>query len=437
MTLHQIITTGDETPSSRSAPTLQTTPQNDLMPPAGTWDAIFRAHRWVLWRDGATYESLWEASQAHRDVVWRDARHVIAAGVDKDPDPGAPANLHPAWFVHALRNAHSPAQLTSVVTGLERLWMRRPADFVAWAAQLVAVTTLQEDKVAVAALTGPEGLQDEGLLYEVVLAEVQKHDDTWEGLAPPPSVRLAAMLDYHLREKPLAWEISHAGHWAFWQEFITHRRACWDSWMHSMPPAKPAFRVVMVPGESIPDRRYINDSAAEHPSRERALNAVAALRWHAAACPADSVVVVVLSGGQVRSERSEASFMATALRDPSSWGGEPMPSQLHLIEDGMSRHTSNNLRASAQLAMRLGLDNFWVQTTWDQAYFSLLTDWRERYRTETTWGLSAAERAQLDLIRPMVRRPCGPGANQNAGRARYGTLRSMVFVPAIGDALNP
>ncbi len=200
-------------------------------------------------------------------------------------------------------------------------------------------------------------------------------------------------------------------------------------------PSRPAWRLILVPGKSRTNEAELDNEAAEETSLDRAVRAKEWIKWHLEACPADEVLVVLASGGQVRSVDAEAEYIGDVFRNKDTWGGE-MPSNLVVVEDGLSRHTSNNLRAAAQLSLRLGLRGFWVKTGGGHAT-AMLTGMLRRYRRETTWGLPAGERRELALIAPMGRRPCGPGTDSGDGQLLYGELQAMVFVPAVGDALNP
>ena len=399
-------------------------------PPGDPFDVVFKQHKWALRRPARMYEMLWRESVSRRDEVWRNTLLWIARHTGPTATPEAPSNTHPALFVHALRTATSDTELRRVVHGLEETYTHAQAHFVGWAALLVSTLKVESDSVAKAALTAT----DRGLLYEIVLDELQKADGLWTGPPPGPSVRVAAMLHEVLVHQPFRWTIPDEKQRAAWKNYVTLWRRYHAEW--EMPRQyDDVYRVLLVPGESTNESRKPDDSAAVETSKARAENAVGTIRWHLDQCPHDKTLIVLVSGGQVRSASAEAEIMAAVLNKPTTWGGA-VPDRLEVVQDGLARHTSNNLRSAAQIALRSGLAGFWVQTGMNHALYAL-TGWKTRYLRETTWGLSQADRDRLAHVKPMVRRPCGPGANPAGGRARYQELRSLVFVPAIGDALNP
>ncbi len=436
---------GDETPAAstprqprrvergRSGPPFDPFGQlhdSPLRLPSNPWDPVFIAHR-APPRSAAFYETLWQESQARRDEIWTEARKIIFQSVKDGAAVNAPVDLHPYSYVLALRACESAAESAAVLAWLERIYVEQPGKFSSWVTHLIGVTRVQDD------LTLEEVFQfgDEGLLYEVVLGELRSQDDKWKPSQPLPSVRFAAMLNSHLQEWPLLVFSPRGAKWGFRERYVARWRRYFEDWMLYQAPARPAWRLLLVPGKSRTNEAHIDDKSAEDSSVTRAVEAVDRISWHLEACPADKVLVVLVSGGQVRSETAEADYMGDILRDPKTWNGA-VPSNLVIVEDALSRHTSNNLRAAAQLSLRLGLRGFWVKTGVGHAT-ATLTGMLGRYRDETTWGLPASERRLLKLIAPMVRRACGPGTDSADGQLRYGELQAMVFVPAVGDALNP
>ncbi len=399
--------------------------------PADDWDPVFGAHRWILPRE-ALYESLWQESQARRDEIWARARAAIAASVRTKPPQREPPSLHPMAFVYSLRAATTLAEREATMAWLEAVAIQTPEAFGQWLVAVVSVTDVLDDKPAEDWLR----LGDRGLLYEVILGELRVQDAKWPASPPLPSVRFAALLNAQLQEQPLLVFGPLGARWGFWEKFVTRWRGYFEGWMLHQRPSKPVGRLLLVPGESRADAEHMDDENAKDSSVKRAVDAVPAIRDHLAKCPEGTVLVVLVSGGQVRSETAEAEFMADILRDPRTWGG-PVPDGVVIMEDGLSRHTSNNLRAAGQLAMRFGLAGFWVQTSGVHATTSLGCGWWGRYQKETTWGLPAASRARLAQIAPMVIPLTGPRISLGRGRARCQDLRAMVFVPAVGDALNP
>lgn len=405
-------------------------PHVRIVKPKGTYDVVSAAHRWLLPRGVDRYGALYSESFSWTDEIWRDTRNIIHTS--GGGDPAHLSTSHPSAFVQELRKETDFAGVKAVLAHLEALFRAAPASFVMWCARLVGVTKVEDEPTARQYLLPT----DKGLLYEIVLDELRRADDLWDEDSPRPSIRLAAMLRWHLIDEHLNHKFPNQGLWSYWEMFTKAWRANDQDTMLWAPPPEPVFRVVMVPGQSNTDFRFQQPEAAKE-SRERATGAMENLVWHDAGCPDDEVVLVLLSGGQVRSPASEAEVMARVLSDPAEWPDKVIPSKLRFVRDGLSRHTSNNLRAAGRAALRVGLSNFWVQTDLWHAQFVLYTPWRKRYEDETSWGLSRAERNRLKHIVPMIRRGCGPGVNPIGGRARFHDVMARVFTPAIGDALNP
>lgn len=404
---------------------------SSIDPPEDPWDPVFKAHRWLRHR-ADTSEALWQESQARRDEIWALARARIVESVRRRPQQTPPPDPHPMAFVHSLRRCETVAEREAVMAWLEALFVNEPSAFNEWLAQVVHATSVHEDREA-EAWRRPG---DRDLMYEVLLGELRVQDARWFVPQPLPSVRFAAMLNYQLQEQPLVLVTPLGAKWRFWEQFVTHWRACFDRWMLHQRPTRPVGRLLLVPGESRSEAGHMADENAEESSFKRAMGAVEPIREHLAACPPDTVLVVLVSGGQVRSYQPESEWMANALRDPQTWKG-PVPDRLVVMEDGLSRHTSNNLRAAAQLALRFGLKEFWIQTGVGHASTSLQPGWWSRYRRETTWGLQVEARNRLAFIAPMMIPTCGDHTAPTLGRMRAQDLRSLVFLPAIGDALNP
>jgi len=407
-----------------------------LGPPGRDYDVLYRAHRDLRLRTRCS-EELWEASHARRDEVWARARALAESRNPAAPDLADVANQYlryPVWFVKALRDAKTSVEIERVLAKLEGLHVHDAQGFAIWAARLIDTVEAQKVKGADQALTAGEN----GLLYEIALEELQKADGRWSGAAPLPSVRVAALLRYHLEEAPILKLPDAAGLSASrWAAAVALWRRYDEAWALQQLPQQPVFRLVLVPGLSGADHVKRNDASALVGSRGRADRAVKELMRHLDDCPDGECVAVLASGGPVRSQSSEADIIASALQNPATWPGGVVPSQLVGLRDDLSRHTSNNLRAAGQMALRLGLRGFRVVTSPGHALSSLQTAWLKRYRREARWGLSPRERNLMAPLAPMVRQGCGPGSTPGEGRVVFGEVMPSVFIPAIGDALNP
>jgi hypothetical protein len=427
--------TGEEAPAGPPLSPPELLPFDELhssviSPPRDKWLPIFRAHRRNSLRPASRYETLWQESQGRRDEIWAAARGVIYDSVNRDPTTRAPDRpADPTSFADALRDSGSQRKREEVMSWLQGLFAKDPVEFGLWVTRLVSTTNAQDT------LGGAAEPEDTGLLYEFVLEELQRQDRKWPTPQPLPSVRFASMLNSYLQERPFLSK-THPGLAGKHPDlFVVRWRRYFEQWMLYQRPSMPVFRLLLVPGRSKLDGTRLDDEAADAFSRARALSAVPTISDHLKACPPGMVVVVLVSGGMVRSQQAEAEFMGDVLRDGLTWG-DRIPSNMVVVEDGLSRHTTNNLRAAAQLALRLGLSDFWVQSSEGHAA-SMGAGLLCRYRQEAAWGLSLPARHALSHIAPMVRRRSGEGTETLNGRERFSQLRPMVFVPAVGDALNP
>ena len=403
---------------------------SDIVPPTDPWDAVFGAHRWLLPRPPRLYDELWEATVGRRDEIWAAALATIESEAPPAPSVSAPDMLDPMWFVHDLRRCRTRGEMRAVFRRLEGLWLHERDWFAAWVAQLVYEHEVQSLGPRYGA-HDPRRSTDRGLLYEILLRQLRRVDRHVRG-HPRLSVRFAAMLDAFLRgPSPWGWfeRLTLDPIRRYLYEFTARWKGYREDCDLVQLPRRPVFRVLLIPGRS-----PSGDEDATEAAAARVTNALPDIEAHRAEVPPGEVLLIVLSGGQVRSFVSEAESMHAALLAAYPAG---LPANVEVVCDNLARHTSNNLRAAGQVALRCGLRGFWVQTGMSHALVKLMTDWAPRYWRETSWGLTREDDFRTRLIPPMFRLLSGPGTNPLGGRAHFVDLRPVVFVPAIGDALNP
>ena len=394
----------------------------DAGDPRSPWSPVLEGH--VRFRPVArrTHNALWEASRARRDVLWACGANFMRDRAAALPPLPSYAADPPAFWVDALVVA-SEDEAETLLDHLAA-WLEQAPDDVSWWVGELILT-----------ITGPVGMS--GSLYDQAIEALRKAD-RHGSKEPTLLLRFASILSVVLHEVDPIPQPSPPPAAAVWPEWLAQWRSAFQDWELSCGTGH-AFRVLLIPGAATGDT--VEDAAAAGPTVERARAAMKTIHWHVEQCPPGQQVVVLCSGGNVRSIRPEAALMAEFLADKQNWQAEAdlwldLPNdQLRIVQDGLARHSMGNVRSGAQLAARLGLKELWVQT--DAGHVGYHGDWRTVWEKDTTLGLDHADRKALRAQRPLRSLLCGVGVNRPYGRVRFVDLWAAIHVAAVGDALNP
>ena len=347
----------------------------------------------------AVYRALWTSQRTMLTGLWS----AITAGVLANPPPmgTSPAFRDPRVFASQAARASAAPQL---MDGLEGLFARDRAAFERWLWSLVTDVRRR-------------------LLYDELLEILDGHDIAY-------SRRLAAML-YSVLNSPPALGSPLFG-WVYqWRGGFFGARGT------TLP--RDVASLLLVPGRSRQNWPWGN-GAAEAPSRQRARGALPTVRHLAQRLPSNKRLLVVCSGGMVRSPFSEASFIADELTKGMRGWSATLRRRVVLVQDPLARHTANNARTLARIALLTGVRprHTWVVT--GPFHFSRFrpTFLRPQWDEWAMAGLEDRDRAAIRRRFP-VGVPRGTSLVQipPAHRARLTTLRPTALVPAPGNALDP
>lgn len=354
------------------------------------------------------YNSIWTTLPSAWATTWTTERDKMllawqarVAAVQASPPPAGTGLefTNPVAFYNSAAKSKTDAEL--LMSGLEGLFVKNRPAFDAWLWLVISNTGWS-------------------LLYEQLLARL----DSWDIQL---TRRLAALV-YHVGvNHPPSSSPLHSWAKEYRPALVATGHTAFSS----------AGAVLLVPGRSSINSGYTNGNAAG-PSHARATYAKSTISWLVPQLPSGKKLVVVCSGGMVRSPTPESRFMANAL---NTWlNPKPWKHKVVIREDALARHTASNARTMARLALLAGIKpaRIWVVTAPGQmGKFQSMTmlgnDWEEHCMT----GLEAPDRAALEWYDPVDFAPASSVPWSIAQRARLSILRGMALVPAPGNALDP
>lgn len=342
------------------------------------------------------WHGLWERGRQRVLDAWDDA--IAAAAAAPKPGDLGSAYTDPRRFLAAIG---TPTETTALLDGLASVFTHERPAFEAWAWQLITGVGRK-------------------LLYDEVVLKLDRS-------APAEAIRLAAFLSAVGRQPATA----HAGlvRWAAaWRNGFDRARGA------TLPHA--VDQLLLVPGRSA--GRSWSDANALTLCRGRAQRATKTLRKLLK--DERRRVLVVCSGGMVRSPTPESTFIARALRDELQKLDVDARRRVTLWEDPLARHTANNARALARLVIygRRHREDAWVVT--DPGHYPLFRPRgvRGQWVDWAMSGLSAADRAQIMSTTPVAARRGRPVfAHPPRVHGWLQDLAPTTLVLAPGNALDP
>ncbi len=347
----------------------------------------------------AALRRLWQSQGAALDRLWTAS---IAAVQAASPTAGMGLPFsNPRVFERQARGAGDVARL---MRGLEGRFLHLPVSFQTW---LWALITDVQPKP----------------LYEKLLATLDGHDASY-------SRRLAALI-WDAGNKPQVMAPAEFQTWAGrWQTGISAARGA--------PPHGAAPRaVLLVPGNSRLGWHWAN-SSARHSCRTRARAAVPTIRYLLKHYGPRGKLLVVCSGGTVRSPKPESRFIAAELDLQLRKRG--LRGRVTLHEDSLSRHTANNARALARLALMNGVPvtDTWIVTDPGHYGFVFRTSLGRQWKRHAMAGLLRSDRTDIEQNFPVTVAKGSPLFQAPpATRGKLSVLRSTALVPSPGNALDP
>ncbi len=344
--------------------------------------------------------TLWDAGLRDVADLWAQS---VSAVQHQQP---ASAYLSPRDFIKA---AKRQGQVASAMRGLQGLFLRHPVTFESWVWALI--TDVRPS-----------------LAYEVLLKALGKH-----GTVYPQS--LAALIHTAVTA-PASAKGSPFRTWA-----DARARASQAATLPATGPTPAA--VLLVPGHSMLNGAWSNASA-KGLSAARGRLALPTIDWLLRQHTPRGEVLVVCSGGSVKSPTPESTFIAAELRRQMAGWSASLRRRVRLHEDPFARHSCNNARALARVALTSGAA---VRDTWVVTSPGHMAMFR-RHRLSTQWkqhamhGLEQADQDAIERHFPLTFDRGTPLLQVQrrllhlAHRAPLVALRSTALVPCPGNALD-
>ena len=328
---------------------------------------------------------------------------VVASVLSNPPQKGTGAAFQdPRVFIKQARRGGNVAAL---MEGLEGLFAHDRAQFEAWLWTLI--TDVRPS-----------------LAYDLLVR-------TLDGRGTGYSRRLAALIQA-AASGPVSSSRSPFAGWArVWRSGLSGSRGT--------PSLGASAAILLVPGRSRVNGHW-SDASASGPSRRRARGAMPTLEWLLKRHGPRGEVLVVCSGGTVKSPTPESAFIASELQHQMSAWTRTQRNRVRIHQDPLARHSGTNARALDRIALLSGASaaDVWIVTS--PGHFprfwptSLRSQWNEH-------ALSGLRRADRDAIRrhfPLTVRVGTPLIQAPpAHRSPLVRMRSTALVPAPGNALDP
>ncbi len=262
------------------------------------------------------------------------------------------------------------------------------------------------------------------LLYEKLLATLDGHDSSY-------ARRLAALI-WEVGSRPSVAAPAGFKTWAYrWRDGIITARGT--------PRIAPPQAVLLVPGKSRSGWHW-SSSSARSACHTRAKAAMPTIEWLLKRYGPNDQLRVVCSGGMVRSPKPESVFLAAELRRQMSSWSPAKRSRVVLHEDPLARHTANNARALARIAVMNGVPvtDTWIVTSPGHYGLVFRTSLRRQWKKYAMAGLLTKDRTDISQKFP-VTVAIGNMLPQlpSATRGKVSVLASTALVPSPGNALDP
>jgi hypothetical protein len=351
----------------------------------------------------AALRLLW---QSQRKTVFGLWSAIVSSILGNPPAKGTgPAYGDPRVFE---QDAKNPLLVALLVNGLEGLFARDRPAFERWLWKLVTDVRPK-------------------LLYDALVSTLDGHGTGY-------SRRLAAMI-HEVTDTPGPTATAEFKRWASSVRYGVRVS-------RGAAPIGSPVALVVVPGRSLL-RGDWGDSSAKLPSHDRAKAAMPTIDWLLKRHGPQGELMVLCSGGMVKSPTPESAFIAAELRRQMAGWSAAKRRRVVLYQDPMARHTASNARTLSRLALMSGvaLTNVWVVT----GPFHYSRFWRTFLRSQ--WkryemaGLLKPDRDHIKRVFPLTVRPGTPLIQKRtfgpAHRGKLSTLASTALVPAPGNALDP